>query len=57
MSKYIYSTLGDCYILKYLLLNPVQSHHGLPGDFGHPNINITRNCPESKTYNVINVVN
>ena len=32
------STLADCYILKYLLLNLVQSHPGLRGDFGHLNI-------------------
>ena len=34
----IYSILVDCYILKYLLLNLVQSYSGLRGDFGHPNI-------------------
>ena len=32
------STLADCYILKYFILNLVQSHHGLRGDFGHTNI-------------------
>ena len=37
-SHYIHSTLADCYILKYFLLNLVQSHHGLRGDFGHTNI-------------------
>ena len=35
----IYLTpLANCYILKYLLLNLVQSHPGLRGDFGHLNI-------------------
>ena len=34
-NTYIYSTLTDCYILIYLLLNLVQS---LRGDFGHLNI-------------------
>ena len=33
-----HSTLADCYILKYLLLNLVQNHPGLRGDFGHANI-------------------
>ena len=37
-THYIHSTLADCYILKYLLLNLVQNHPGLQGDFGHPNI-------------------
>ena len=31
----IYSTLADCYILKYLQVNLVQNHPGLRGDFGH----------------------
>ena len=35
---YMHSTLADCYILKYFILNLVQSHHGLRGDFGHTNI-------------------
>ena len=30
----MHSTLADCYILKYLLLNVVQNHPGLRGDFG-----------------------
>ena len=34
----VHSALADCYILKYFLLNIVQSHHGLRGDFGHTNI-------------------
>ena len=34
----VHSTLTDCYILKYLLLNLVQNHPGLRDDFGHPNI-------------------
>ena len=37
----MYSTPADadeCYILKYLLLNLVQNHPGLRGDFGHPKI-------------------
>ena len=34
----IHSTLAKCYILKYLLLNLVQNHPGLQGDFGHPNL-------------------
>ena len=32
------STLADCYIPKYFILNCVQSHPGLRGDFGHTNI-------------------
>ena len=39
---FIHSTLADCYILKYLLLNLVQNHPGLRGDFGHPNIWISK---------------
>ena len=35
---YIHSTLADCYILKYFLLNLVQRHPGLRGGFGHTNI-------------------
>ena len=38
ITYYIHSTLSDCYNLKYFLLNLVQSHHGLQGDFGHTNI-------------------
>ena len=37
---YIHSTLADCYILKYLLLNLLQNHPGLRGDFGHPHMYI-----------------
>ena len=33
------STVADCYILKYLLLNLAQNDPGLWGDFGH-NLNI-----------------
>ena len=36
----VHKTLADCYILKYLLLNLVQNHPGLSGNFGHPNIYI-----------------
>ena len=36
----IHQTLADSYILKYLLLNLVQNHPGLRGDFGHPNIHM-----------------
>ena len=38
ITYYVHSTLADCYILKYFLLNLVQSHHSLRGDFGHTNI-------------------
>ena len=38
LEHHIHSTLADCYILKYFLLNLVQSHHGLRGNFGHTNI-------------------
>ena len=38
ITYYTHSTLADCYILKYFLLNLVQSHLDLRGDFGHTNI-------------------
>ena len=37
-ATHIHSTLSDCYILKYLLLNLAQNHPGLRGDLGYPNI-------------------